>query len=769
MRLTCILVPVLLGQLAIAQGVIVIYPAPTSVEKGTTRQFSTYITVSPSNVSWSVNGITGGNSTIGTVTQAGLYTSPALIPPANVVKVRATSYAQASVFGESAVTLSQPTPYVWSSYPNALTTGAGQMIQLNGSGFIPQSIVQVNGIAWMTTYLTPTSLKATGDLLAAGTYQVTVSQPDPGGLISQPVKITVTVAPPQPVSVSVSPSSIQLALAATNQFTATVSGSSNQAVTWMATAGTISAAGLYTAPAAMPAAQVVTIRATSVADATKSAQASVTLKASTGGGTPGNNGADLTAGRFLEQAAFGPTPSEIAKVQSLGINSWLDSQFAMQETVISLPPSNQSASVQSQTLSRITMAPDQLRQKMAWVLGQFIVISMNKNIYPDEYVPYQQILSRNAFGNYRTLLSDIAKSPQMGKYLDMANSNKPAGSSGANENFARELMQLFTIGLNQLNTDGSTKLVNGQPTPNYMQADVRQVALALTGWTYPTAAGATPRSNNWEDFSQPVMETRPANHDSTQKTFLGCTLPTGQTVQQDLDGVLDCVFNHPNAGPFVATRLIRSLVTSNPTPAFIQRIGAVFNNNGGGVRGDLQAVLRAILTDPEARQDSATLTSGKLKDPIYTIISFTRMMNGSIAPGTVIPWNFVAMGQSPANPPSVFGYYSPMYRLPLNPTLFGPEYQIYTPTESVVLANMLYQMINQPNSDPVIDLSPFTALAGNTAQLLDLVDQRLFYGRMPAAMRTSLANAIDASYDNNQRVQTALYLAALSGQYQTQF
>ncbi len=766
---TCTLVPVLIGQLALAQGVIAIYPAPTSVEKGTTRQFSSYVAVSPNGVSWSVNGITGGNSTIGTVTGAGLYTAPALIPPANVVKIRATSTSQTSVFGESAVTISQPTPYLWSSYPNTLTTGSGRTIQLDGRGFLPQSIVRVNGVPWMTTYLNATTLKASGDLPSAGTFPITVFQPDPGGLVSEAVTIKVTVAPPQLVSVSVSPASIQLALAGTNQFAATVSGSSNQAVSWTATAGTISAAGLYTAPAVMPAAQVVTIRATSVADATKSAQASVTLKASTGGGTPGNNGADLTAGRFLEQAAFGPTPTEIARVQSLGTNGWLDSQFAMPETVIPLPLSNQSAAVQSQTLSRITIAPDQLRQKMAWALGQFIVISMNKNNYPIEYVPYQQILSRNAFGKYRTLLSDIAKSPQMGKYLDMANSNKPGVASGANENFPRELMQLFTIGLYQLNMDGSTKLVNGQPVLNYTQTDVRQVALALTGWTYPTAPGATPRSNNWEEFSQPVMETRPANHDTTQKTFLGCTLPAGQTVQQDLDGVLDCVFNHPNIGPFLATRLVRSLVTSNPSAAYIQRIATVFNNNGAGVRGDLLAVLRAILTDAEARQDVATVNSGKLKDPIYTIVSFTRMMNGSIAPGTLIPWNFVAMGETPANPASVFGYYSPSYRLPLNPAFFGPEYQIYTPTESVVLANMISQMINQPSSDPVIDLSPFAAVAGNTAQLLDLVDQKFFYGRMPAAMRTSMATAVDASYDNNQRVQTALYLAVLSGQYQTQF
>ena len=484
---------------------------------------------------------------------------------------------------------------------------------------------------------------------------------------------------------------------------------------------------------------------------------------------------DLMEGRFLEQAAFGPTPGEIAKVQSLGINGWLDSQFAMPETAIPILSKTQVGwiGVPSQTIRRITSAPDQLRQKMAWALGKIIVISMNKNPLPDMYVPYQQILSRNAFGNYRTLLSEIARSPQMGKYLDIANSNKPTegGASGANENFPRELMQLFTIGLNQLNMDGSTKLVNGQPVETFTQTDVRQLALALTGWTYPTAPGAIPAANNSENFSAPAMETRFANHDTTQKTILGCTLPGRQSVEQDLDGVIDCLLNHPNAGPFLATRLIRSLVTSNPSPAFIQRIAAVFNNNGAGARGDLQAMLRAILTDAEARQDIAAVNSGKLKDPIYTIVSFTRMMNGYMPndDGGLIAWSFLAMAMGPDNPPSVFGYFSPSYRLPLNSALFGPEFQIYSPAESVALANILYWNITQSKSSPVIDLSPFLAVARNTAQLVDLVDQKLCYGRMPAAMRTSLSMAIEASYDDTQRVQTALYLTALSGQYQTQF
>ncbi|MBI4906472.1 MAG: DUF1800 family protein [Acidobacteria bacterium] len=769
MRLVPALSPLLLAQLSFAQ-VIAIYPAPTSVERGTTRQFSKYVAVSPDTATWSVNGIPGGNSTYGTITSNGLYAAPAVIPMDNVVKVRLTSTPQPSVFGESVVTITQPKPWLWSTYPSSFTTGTARSFSLNGSGFIPQSVVRVNGVPWPTTYVNGTTLKTMGDLPTAGTFQVTVAQPDPGALVSSAVNITVSTAPATPITVTVSPSSTSLALTASAQFTASVAGTSNTAVTWTASAGTITQAGLYIAPSTMPASPTVVVRATSAADTSKYGQASITLTSSgggTGGGTPGNNGSDLTAGRFLEQAAFGPTPAEIANVKSQGINGWLDNQFAMPETVIPIP--SQSGNVQSQTLNRLSTAPDQLRQKMAWALGQIIVISMNKNIYPNEYVPYLQILSRNAFGNYRTLLADISMSPQMGKYLDIANSMKAGVGSGANENYPRELMQLFTIGLYQLNQDGSQKLVNGQPVSTYTQNDVRQVANALTGWTYPTAPGGNMNMNNWENFSQPRMETRQANHDTTAKAFLGCNLPANQTVQQDMDGVLDCVFNHPNIAPFVATRLIRAIATSNPTPGYIQRVADVFVNNGAGVRGDLKAVLKAILTDAEARNDTATVNSGRLKDPVYFIVSFVRTMGGSFPATTQTPYMFVQMGQAINNPPSVFYYYSPMYRLPLNPSLYGPEFQIFTPTESVVEANMVYQMLTQPGSDPSIDIAPFTAVAGNTPQLLDLLDQRFFYGRMGTQIRGALATAIDASYDNTQRVQTAIYLAVLSGQYQTQY
>src|SRR5262249_14537326 len=243
----------------------------------------------------------------------------------------------------------------------------------------------------------------------------------------------------------------------------------------------------------------------------------------------------------------------------------------------------------------------------------------------------------------------------------------------------------FSIGLWQLNLDGSQTLDGqGRPIPTYDQTTIQQVALALTGWIY--------KNNAWEDFSAP-LQPNDANHDMRQKSYLGCTAPAHQTTVQDMNSFLDCLFQHPNVAPFISTRLIRSLVTSNPSPAYIQRVATVFNNNGSGVKGDLKAVVTAILTDAEARNDTAQPTAGRLKDPIYHIVAFVRALNGTITPTNGLPWLFSRMGQTPLTPPSVFSFYPPMYHIPKSP-LFGPEFQIYTPTESVLRGNFVWGIIS---------------------------------------------------------------------------
>jgi uncharacterized protein (DUF1800 family) len=418
-------------------------------------------------------------------------------------------------------------------------------------------------------------------------------------------------------------------------------------------------------------------------------------------------------------------------------------------------------------LHSYTAAPDQLRQRVAYALSQILVTSGNKLVYADEMLPWLRLLSQHAFGNYRDLLRDVSMSPSMGKYLDLANSNKPGPMGGANENYPRELLQLFTIGLWDLNQDGSfATTAGGAPVPSYNQATVQQVALALTGWTYATAPGATPRANNWEYFGAP-METRASNHATEAKSFLGCSVASGQSVQQDLDSVIDCLMGHRNMAPFVATRLIRSLVTSNPSPAYITRVADVFAGKQGGAVGDLKATVRAILLDPEARQDTPAATQGRLKEPILQAAGLVRALNGQFSSTNQITYLFDYMAQSILTPPSVFSWFSPLYRAP-GGVLYGPEFQIYSPTEATLRGNFLYSLLTSAGSDASIDLSPFFQYGNDMTNLVEAANQTLLYGRMPIAMKQALITAASPGYDANTRIVTVLYLTAISGQYAVQ-
>lgn len=839
-----------LGPIALGQ-TITVYPGPANVAVGTTRSLSAYVPLSPATVTWSINGITGGSATYGTITSNGVYTAPATPPASNVITVAATSTAYPAKSGSAQLTITYPLPYIWSSSPSKFAAGSVSLT-LNGANFLPTTTASLNNQPMTATYVSSTKLIVSGNVPTsmAGTAQLRVAQPAPGAISSDPLSVTVALSS---VTVSVSPASATVGLNGTQMFAATVGGTANTMVTWSTTAGSISSSGLYTAPGSLPNPAVATVKATSVADPLVSSSATitltqpaatVTLTPATASVTSGatrqfsavvNNNANqsvtwsvnsvnggnstvgiisasglytapaavpspavvtvkatsaavpaasasaavsisapvpvinLSAARFLEQAAYGPSAGDMQAVTSLGINGWLSQQLALPETTIAI--TGDVSQDRAQYLWRLVHAPDQLRQRMINALAKIIVISTNKNIYSPEVAPYWQILSHNAFGNYRQLLWDITVSPQMGKYLDLANSMKPGTGSGANENYPREVMQLFTIGLVQLNLDGSTKLDGqGKPLPTYSQSDVAQLARALTGWTYPTAPGAQPLATNWENFSAASMETREQNHDTSAKTLVGgCAMPAGLTVAAETNAALDCLFQHPNVGPFVATRLIRDLVTSNPSPAYIQRVAQVFNDNGAGVRGDLKAVLTAILTDSEARQDVATPNFGRLKDPHFQYAELVRALNGTVSPSNTFSYMFVDQSMSPLGPPSVFGFYPMTYRIPKSP-LFGPEFQIYGPTESLVRANFFYfTLTGQMGSDVSVNLAPFQNAAGDIPTLVGTVDNTLLFGRMPQAMKDSLATAIAAMPDNTQRVLTALYLTALSGQFAVQY
>jgi uncharacterized protein (DUF1800 family) len=365
------------------------------------------------------------------------------------------------------------------------------------------------------------------------------------------------------------------------------------------------------------------------------------------------------------------------------------------------------------------------------------------------------------------MMREMTLSTSMGMYLDLANSVKPGNGVGANENYPREMMQLFTIGLWKLNPDGSQQLdAQGNPIPTYTQTDVQQLARALTGWTYPTPPGKVPTSSGNYNYTPGVMEARPNFHDTTQKTFLGQTLPANQSITQDLDGAIDIVFNHPNVGPFVATRLIRALVTSNPSPAYVGRIAAVFNDNGQGVRGDMQSVIRAILLDQEARNDTPPSNFGKLRSPMLYFLAVSRAMQNATPHQNPSAYIYYTMGEGMLDPNSVFAHYSPLYRIPKT-TLYGPEFQIYSPTEAINRGNFLYQSLGA-YSNNAYNLTPFVNIAADPVQLVNAVDNMFLYGRMSQATRDSIYKALQASNDNRTRALTVLYLTAMSGEFLVQ-
>lgn len=744
-----------------------------NITVGSTRQFGAYVPLSPATVHWSVNGVVGGSTTYGSISASGLYTAPREIPAANTIRVTATSTAYPSKRKTVQATITQVQPRVWSVSPATVAPGPFTLT-VRGASFESNAVVRFGGVQLPTQRLSATQLTAQGSTQASQLGQsvtVDVLATGRGAISSDVLSVRVDNQPPPQLQVQLSPASASVAAGGTLRFTASVSGGGSAALTWSvngvnggnSSLGTISSSGVYTAPAVPPSPASVTVRATSVAQPTAYASASVQIT----GGTPPpppTGPVDLAAARFLDQAAFGPTPNDLQRFKSLGAANWLAEQLAMAETPVPVPASGGNTLVAGQWLHRMSAAPDQLRQRVVYALSQFIVVSANKNPYAQETAPFLQILSRHAFGNYRNLLAEVTLSPQMGKYLDLANSNKPSAGSSANENYPRELLQLFSIGLVRLNLDGTTQLdAQGRPIPAYTQDEVQQLALALTGWTY---AGSG--NNNWENFSGPMVP-RDVNHDMRAKRFLGCNLPASQGTVADLNAALDCVFQHPNVGPFVSLRLIRQMVKSNPSPAYVARVATVFNNNGSGVRGDLRAVVRSILTDAEARDDSTSPTGGRLRDPVQQITALVRSLGGSIPETHLMGWDLGRAGQALLSPASVFGFYSPLFRLPGNSTLAGPEFQIYTPTEAVLRGNLMYALISNPGGSATLNLAPYIAVAHNTQALVDKVDQALLYGRMPAGLRSIVAGQIEQmGSDAAARVHAALYFAALSGLHAVQ-
>jgi len=504
------------------------------------------------------------------------------------------------------------------------------------------------------------------------------------------------------------------------------------------------------------------------------------------------------AARFLQQSTWGPTLNMISLVQVLGYEQFLYQQFTMPMSsypTLALVPSTPAVDCPANSICRrdnYTLYPiqttfftnalygnDQLRQRVAFALHQIFVVG-GVDIgqgYPSRFTPYLQILDRDAFGNFRQLLYDITLNAAMGNYLDMANNNKTA----PNENYAREVLQLFTLGLNRLNPDGSLiRDAQGQAIPTYDQATVSAFARVFTGWTF-----ALPQTTGITNYVDPMRAVQ-SNHDTGTKTLLrGITLPASQTALKDLNDALDNIFQDPNVGPFIGRQLIQHLVTSNPSPAYIARITAVFNDNGLGMRGDLQAVVKAILLDPDARaNDGSALQTGQLMHPALFITNLLRAFgarsaNGSGQSDGYLDPQSVNMGMDVFSPPSVFSYFSPFGSAP-DSSLRGPEFGLLNTSTAVRRANFVNTMVfsriavgaNYPfnPSGTSLNLSLFEQLAADPAALVDSLNTLMMSGRMSTEMRAGVINAVQAVVSTNtlKRVRTAVYLIATSSQYQVE-
>ena len=386
--------------------------------------------------------------------------------------------------------------------------------------------------------------------------------------------------------------------------------------------------------------------------------------------------------RFLEQSTFGPTPALVTQVQQIGFPEFLTSQFAASGSTYPDPASTVTSLLPTQQVlfTNALNNPDQLRQRVALALSEIWVTS-GFTVPPQGMAPYMRLLLQDAFVNYRTLMNDVTLSPAMGLYLNMVNNDNPPTGQHANENYARELMQLFTLGLDKLNEDGTLQLdSSGNPIPTYTQAEVEAFALAFTGWTYPTAPGATLVKHNPAYWIGPMVPFE-SNHNTTAKTLLpvsgtATVLPAGQTAEEDLSGALDNIFAQPSLPPFVSQQLIQHLVTSNPSTAYVKRVAAVFTSgtfSGGGVtlgsgqRGDMQAVIAAILLDPEARRGdvpaTTNATDGHLREPILFIANILRAF-GATSDGLAPANSASSMSEAVMDSPSVFNFFPPSYNIP---------------------------------------------------------------------------------------------------------
>ena len=739
--------------LKVGPGLVVLQLQPNSgTDVRVSNQLSFGLTVNGTDnpaVTLQINGITGGNSIIGTAVSNSdgsiTYTAPPVVPtPTNVVQLTITSVDNPTVSITQNISVMNPIPILTAASPMSFNPGSATIV-LTGSQFITGAQVLVDGSPVTTTFNSGSQLTATVDLTQPGNLDLQVLNPAPGPATSADLIATVNGTPPTPI---VSPND---------------------------------------------------------------------------------------AARFLEQATFGATDGDIRNVELNGYQWWLNQQFAMaptptepaveQAVIVNNPPCASSdvtcnamlfvqndqdeGLVQDTFWQQSITAPDQLRQRVKYALSQIFVISSNNTTaiqnMPRGEAGYYDMLGSDAFGNFRQLLQDVTLSPMMGQFLSMLMNDKGNATTDPDENYAREVMQLFTIGLWQLNDDGSQQLDgNGNPIPTYSNTDVMGLAAVFTGfsWNVPGDTGDDAWSNCCmyvgPGFGEELlpMQSYPSHHSTVLKQFLGETIPASSSAdpEGDLKIALDTLYNHPNLPAFFSKQLIQHLVTSNPSPAYVNRVAQVFKNDGTGVRGNLQAVITAILLDPEAR-DSATYVGnpqyGKVREALLRYTEWARAFTAQSRTGSFDMGStedpIYGLGEMWLRSPTVFNWFSPLYTPPNSPIasagLLSPEMQMTNVSTVVGYINYMQNAIGASatgGSDVFSSYATEMSLAATPDQLLDRINLLLMSGQMSNALYNQILSAvtsipIPSGGDQNainaallSRVQTAIYLTVASPDFAAQ-
>ncbi len=695
-------------------------------------------------VTLQVNGVAGGDAQIGMAVSnkdgSITYTAPAVVPtPSNVVQLTITSVDNPKISIAQNISVMNPIPILTAATPMSFNPGPATIV-LTGQKFITGAQVLVNGAAVPTTFNSGAQLTASVDLTQPGNLDLQVLNPAPGPAASADLIAQVLGTPPVPV---VSPED---------------------------------------------------------------------------------------AARFLDEATFGATDADIRHLSMIGYPAWLNEQFNMpvnpqepgveQELIVNNPPcatndvqcnaglfvQNDADEwlVQDSFWQHALTANDQLRQRVIYAFTQLFVISSNNTTsiqnMPRGEANYLDMLGKDAFGNFRQLLEDVTLSPMMGQFLSMLGNDKGNATTDPDENYAREVMQLLTIGLWQLNDDGSQKLDgSGNPIPTYSNTDVQGLAKVLTGfsWNVPGDDSESAWSNcciyvgpgYGEDLLS--MQTFPSHHSTLEKQFLGTDIPAGSSdPAADLKIALDTLFNHPNLPAFFSKQMIQHMVTSNPSPAYINRVAQVFKDDGTGVRGNLQAVITAILTDPEARDtatDVANPQFGKVREALIRYTEWARAFTaqsrtGSYAIGTTED-PIYGLGEMTLRSPSVFNWFAPGY-VPPNTSisaagLGAPEMEMTNVSSVVGYINYMQDAIGATaTAGPDLFSSYATemSLASTPDQLLDRINLLLMAGQMSSTLYNQILSAVESiqipTGDQNainaallNRAQTAIYLTMASPDY----